>query len=817
VPAFEIFAARRSGRGRLGNISLLLGGAAICIPAVGDRAEAQAPVDPSQQEIIVYGPSLFRDVIPERDLDEESISAYGESTIDGLLSELQQELGEDEQPLILVNGERLNDLDQIGALPVEALRNVRILPRGSAVRAGGRSGQRVISLTLKPTTRSATLVAAPKIATEGDWHGERGEAIATYIRGTTRANLTLRGRRESGLLESDRDIIQPTPRLPYALSGNVIGFPDTDGEIDPLLSALAGRIVTIAPIPDLAAPTLDDFAIKANDPAVTDIGAFRTLRPRVRNFDFNGTFGARLTSWLTGTATVRLGRNNSRSKRGLPQALFVLSPDNPASPFSDDVGLAFFGRTPLIYRSRRDSGELNVTLNARLGKWTSNFNARHLEARDVSRNQRSALFGSTLLADEINPFASDLSDLILVRSDTFKSRSIADHIVWSATGPAVTLPAGDLQATIEGRLVWARQRSESSFSPDSERNYRRAEQSIRAAVDIPLTSRANNFLAEVGDLSATAEYSRVHFSDAGTLNNHALGLTWEPSERLRLRAEIEKFERPASVQLLANPTIVSPDVRVFDPLTGQTVDVVQITGGIRTLDPETSRIRRLSGQWTAVPKLNLQLNAEYTDTDQRDFLSSLPEASAAVMIAFPDRFVRNANGELTTIDLRPVNFESHREKRFRYGFSLNTGLGGGERMPVKISASADEDGVVEVVDREPASRAPSVRRPPTRLQLSASHTIVLSDNIVIRPGLDPVNLLRGGAIGIAGGRVRHQLDGSGSLTSGGMGTRLAVTWRGKSALETRIDGQCRQLHFSPILSVNVCVFANASRISGSGN
>jgi hypothetical protein len=287
---------------------------------------------------------------------------------------------------------------------------------------------------------------------------------------------------------------------------------------------------------------------------------------------------------------------------------------------------------------------------------------------------------------------------------------------------------------------------------------------------------------------------------------------------LRLRAEIEETGRPPSIQTLGNPVIISPLVRAFDPLTGQTVDVVQITGGNPSLRPETTETHRISGLLRLVPRLNLQLNAEYTDADQRHFVSSLPEASAAVMLAFPDRFVRDSNGVLTTIDLRPVNFESHRQKRLRYGFSLNTGIAGGRQSPARASDSPAEGPGDEEADREAAPPAPVARAPlgrsgpPTRLQLTASHSIVFSDEILIRPGLDSVDLLEGGAIGIAGGRLRHQLDGTAALISGGLGARIGVTWRGRSTLESRIGGTIDTLDFSPVLAVNLRAFADARRL-----
>ena len=329
----------------LSSVAAPVEAAAAAAAAATAAAAQEAQSNNPNQEIVIIAPPIFRDIQPERELDEEAIASYGVSTIDELLGEVQVELGDtDEEPLIMVNGKRINDLSEIGALPVEALRGVVVLPRGSAVRAGGTPGQRVISLTLNRKVRSETLTAAEKVATDGDWHAERGEGIVTSIHGDTRINVTLRARDETALLESDRGIIQPVPSRPYAITGNVVGYPNTLGEIDPLLSALAGQVVTVTPVPAIGNPTLANFVTNANNPAVTNLGEFRTLRPKTRNYDLNATFATRLTSWLTGSATLRLGRNLSYSKRGLPTALFVLSPDNPNSPCrrraGDDRGQA---------------------------------------------------------------------------------------------------------------------------------------------------------------------------------------------------------------------------------------------------------------------------------------------------------------------------------------------------------------------------------------------------------------------------------------------------------------------------------------------
>jgi hypothetical protein len=89
--------------------------------------------------------------------------------------------------------------------------------------------------------------------------------------------------------------------------------------------------------------------------------------------------------------------------------------------------------------------------------------------------------------------------------------------------------------------------------------------------------------------------------------------------------------------------------------------------------------------------------------------------------------------------------------------------------------------------------------------------MVFHDEILIRPNLDPVDLLGGGAIGIGGGRVRHQFDATASLNNGGLGARVAILWRGPSELTTRVNGASDTLRFSSLLGVNLRVFADTRR------
>jgi len=686
--------------------------------SAAEMSEFQASGQPSEEEILVIGNRYILGIVPERELDEQGIESYGQSTVGELLADIQGEMGEDEPPLILVNGERVDDLADVSGLPVEALEGIKILPRGSAVRAGGSTRQRVVSLTVKKQVRAATALVAHRISTDGEWSASRGEGILTYIRGATRANVTFKARSESDLLESERGIIQT----------------------------------------DLSDPHLGDF---------------RTLRPKTRNYDLNGTFATRLAPWLTGNVGIRLNHSPRISLRGLS------TPE----------------QHPLATRYERDSGEVSLSLNGRFGQWTSYFNARQFESTDKTRTERDAVTG--------------------VGTDHAKGKTSTSNAKLSMTGPLVALPAGPVQATFETVFARNHLRSESQFGLVSQdRTFRRSETALRGAIDVPLAVR-DGFGSAIGDLNATAEFSRVHYSDAGNSNNYQLGLAWEPRPVLRLSADLEVDRRPASVQVLGNPVVISSGVRTFDPLTGETVDVTQITGGNPDISRETTTVHRIGAIVRPLERLNLQLNAEYTDRRERNFVSSLPEASAAVMLAFPERFIRDLGGTLTTVDLRPVNFDSHREKRFRYGFSLSTRLGQGQSSGARLAPSFESEPGEEGATGQESTAAP--RTPlkrtgaATRISVTASHSIVFHDEIVIRPGLGTVDLLEGGAIGIGGGRLRHQLDATASISSRGVGLRVAANWRGKSTLNVVDSGEPDRLFFSPVFNLGLRAFADLNR------
>ena len=55
-------------------------------------------------------------------------------------------------------------------------------------------------------------------------------------------------------------------------------------------------------------------------------------------------------------------------------------------------------------------------------------------------------------------------------------------------------------------------------------------------------------------------------------------------------------------------------------------------------------------------------------------ISNITVTDPAIEAAFPDRFVRDSSGQLVSVDLRPVNFDSARSDTLRIGFDFSKPL-----------------------------------------------------------------------------------------------------------------------------------------------
>jgi hypothetical protein len=720
-----------------------LAAAAVLMAPAAAWAQAGAPATAPQGDstIVVTADRVIiaalRGVSPEREYDERDVAAYGASSVGEFIDQVQGENGDD-QAIYLINGEPVSDVDEVADFPAEAVERLEVLPRGSGQRIGRESDRRVYNVVLKKQLRSATLSAGRKVATEGEWGETNGEGILSRIAGRQRLNLTLRARDSDGLTENDRGVVQPDP------------------------AALTGSADYFEPI---------------------DAGAFRTLRGPSRSYEASLIGGMPVLPWLTSSFSLVGRTNRDRSLSGLPPRTFLLSGSSAFSPTGTDQRLVLFGSDPQANRSRRQSVTGNLNLNASWGSWMAGLSGKVgvIDSHyDNDRLDRSGAPEPIAVPAGTNPYVDPLDQFFAFTTDLTRTNQRSWLARFNIGGPVFRLPAGDFRLRASAQRDGDRSHSTSRRSAvTTERSYKRATTQFDGGIDIPLASQ--DFLAPLGQLTLSLDRGLSAIDNLPNLDRSSATLLWQPSQRVSVTGFAGKTQELPAIELLADPVVVYDNVRSFDVLTGETVDVTVITGGNPSLKPLSTTKRRLS--FSAAPWLryNLQLNAEYEATTVRNFASGVPAASTPVYLAFPDRFQRDASGRLVVIDSRPVNFDREQREELRYGVSF--------MLPLGPRAAAG------------APAAPQASQP--RLQVTASHSIVLRDIVSIRAGLPRIDLLEGGAVGVGGGRARHLVTGSVAVTDRGYGVRLTGLYRSAASLQAGTTALPETLKFAPIFTASL--------------
>lgn len=627
--------------------------------------------------------SVAGDIPPDQQLGPAEIRSYGVSSVSDLLTELGPQLRSGRgngPPVVLLNGRRVSGFEEIRNLPTEAILRVDILPEEVALKYGYSADQRVINFVLRPRFRAVTTELEARLATGGGRATPQGEFDVLTLNRRGRVNLHVEYQESSALTEAERGI--RAQASPFSIAGNVIGV--NGGEIDPALSAQAGVLTTIAGVPaGTRNPTLADFAATASQPTATDPTPFRTLLAPSRQFNANLIYATTLGK-VSATFNGRVETQDSRGTFGLTTAALTLPTGNIFSPFGTNVTVARalpdFG--PLGQSSNTINGHFGATFNGNIGTWQwsiiGNYDRSDNETlTDVGVDASG--FQARLDANDpaANPFGvfapGSFEPLAANRARSTSSSYGVDAL---ANGSLVTLPAGKVSASfkIAGSAL--------DFDSNSRRSgvfqsvsLSRGNANGQVNIDVPLTSRTRDFLGAVGNLSANFNLAYNGLSDFGTLRTLGYGFNWSPIEAIRIIGSVTEQDNAPSIQQLGNPVITTLNVRVFDFTLGRNATVTTLSGGNPSLRASERLVKRLGLTLKPLAKTDLDIVASYTDTRVDNAIAGFPSATAAIEAAFPDRFTRDATGELVRIDARPINFGRTTSSQLRYGFNFT--------MPIK--------------------------------------------------------------------------------------------------------------------------------------
>lgn len=740
----------------------------------------------AEDEIVVtaerYGEAK---VAAESEFSEDEIAGQGTDSIQDLLARLAPFIdASGEAPIILINGKPAGFDRSILFYPPEALDRLAVLKPEAAAQYGYAPGKRVVNLVLKKSYSDLNVDAGVNGATAGGQYGGNLSVGRVAISGPVRWNVNARVTRDSALRKDARNI--PRPAMPFDGTGYVSAI--GGGEIDPALSAAAGRLVTMAAIPAGAAsgaPALTDFAATADQTDAVDPDAFETLLSARRSASLS--LGVtRPVGAFTASLSLNASSNSSNGLRGLPMASVVVPADSPWSPFAGDVLLTrpFAGERPLRNGNRSESLGASLTLNGVIGGWQTSLGLSYDRSWgenlfetgiDLVRMQQLTDAGDRAF----NPNGAWDDSLLLgsrnrTKSDNLNVRLQVQKIV-------AALPAGPLTASFAANL--SRGSSESRQS-DVNGGSAVVSRAVREQIDgqMSLTAailrRGVSEIGPLGDLTADLSIGSQTMSKAPVQTRFGAGINWSPLAIVQFRGSIDLVETAPSFDQLDGPIVTTVN-RIFDYARGEVAEPVWITGG----NPDLGRSRRQSLALNATVRpfgdQTLSLTAGYRQTIAKGGVASFPELTPVIEAAFPERATRDAAGRLVAVDARAINIARDTDTGLNSGLAL--------RLPGRGAAARGEPGA-----------------DPLQFSLSLNHRWRLTSALLTRPGVAAIDQLADS------GQSRHNLSLQVSVGKQGIGASVNGNW----ASPAQVVNDDRIFRFQPPLTVNLSLFVEPGRLLG---
>ena len=548
--------------------------------------------------------------------------------------------------------------------------------------------------------------------------------------------------------------------------------------------------------------TEDERDIRIDDPDAPDDRSARTLVSERKDLRGSATINRTILTNVGATLNAELEHSEGRS-------LF---------------GLSDFALDPLVRNTSSDSAHVGFTLNTDKGKWHFSSTGNGDLDRSVTKSDQKDEGGR----------------------DRAETTSTSADVDLTANGPLFAVPAGDASATfrVGGRT--------SDFDSEdrtagivSKSDLSRTVGLASANVDLPISRRNRDFSA-LGNLTLNANAELDQLSDFGTLTTIGAGLNWSPVDRLNFIASWTREEGAPTIQQLGDPFLETPETRVFDFRRGETALVTSITGGNDELLADRRNVLKIGGNWKPMEDTDLRLRAEYVHSRLENPVSTFPGVTEEIEEAFPERFVRDASGQLISVDFRPVNYDEARKETIRWGFDFSKPLKSArpsqaaiDRFRAQRAAQAGQSGTSgqETPPRPEGGPSPGGAGPPPgggpgsagpggggfgpgggfgggrfggnrqggRLQFSLTHTWNLVDEVTIRPGVPELDYLHGDAAGSTGGTSHHLIEAQGGYYNNGLGARVSANWRSGTHVDSS-DGN--DLDFSPLATFDLRLFAN---------
>lgn len=829
----------------------------------GGQNTTSEGVATSAPEIVVTGEqrgSVLGDIQPEQVLSPADVRAYGVSSIQELLTELGQQVGSmrgrsSGMPVVLLNGQRISDFREMRDIPTEAIARVEILPEEVALNYGYRADQRVVNIVLRQRFRSFTGEVQAGMPTAGGYADEKATMGVMRMNNRGRINLNVEYSGRSRLTEDERDVLPTTSTGLYDVLGNIAAPGSVGsgaGEIDPALSLLAGQNVTVAGVPASAAngaPTLDDFVASANQANANGLTRYRTLLGAQESLKINTILSRALSENVTATINGELTTGNSESWLGLRGATILIPAGNPYSPFGEDVALYryYTSLSPITRYNDNRAAHLGLGLTGSFTGWrwsvSGNYDYSTSETTTTGALDTTALQAAVTAGDpDVNPFAEPTAGMLYYGApDRARSTSSIGRVDAQIGGSPLSLPTGEVVTSLRLTGSTSDYNSHSVRSGVSQSS-RVSRDTVNGQFNVNVPVAGNGVLDAIGDISLNGNVEAEHLSGFGTLVTYGYGANWEPVDRVGFLVSITEEEGAPTAAQLGDPTVVTPNVTVFDYTRGESVVVTQITGNNPGLRSDSRHVMKIGFNAHILDAPDLRFNADFVRSVTHDEIASLPAATAAIEAAFPDRFIRDSSGQLVSVDTRAVNFARSEREELRYGINFSLPLVSTIQRRMALYRAAREEAERNGTTPPPL---PEGLRPPEggrgtngpgangpggamggpggfgrgpmgggrgpmggRIQLSLYHTIHLRDTVLIREGLPELDRLNGDASGSQGGQSRHEVELRAGVVKDGIGMRLTANWQSATHVNGGTTAAPEPLRFSSLGTVGLRWFVD---------
>ena len=482
-----------------------------------------------------------------------------------------------------------------------------------------------------------------------------------------------------------------------------------------------------------------------------DPGASATdLNAGIKNYSFDINIEQKLSSWVSAYGEVSLSRNTTESIIGPVIDQFETVPTTnvynnlgvPATvsyAFANETKLGLLPSQSIISDQKNLGGVLGVKIT--LPKdWTVDISANHsredaysntfsdnptLLAERVSgvdangnpipANQQLNLFGNGTAQ---NPAA--LAGLMQwgspgsVASDNF---STSDSALLTAEGSLLTLPGGDVHLATGGEF----RREELNYATDESRSTLYVNTSpsrtVKAAfgeLNIPVVGEHNR-LPGVYSLNLYGAGRWEQYAISGPFDGAGApdrdvdfthfspkaGISWFPWAELKVRGTFSKsFRAPTMASLFSTTLGPFNFVPLVDPQNpGQgTIHPNTYFVGNPNVGPETATSYTTGLDWKPMGRLSgLVVTLTYSRIDFDNLIASASSYrnNPAIFFSLPDTVVRNAAGQITRVNLGPVNIATRRSQSadalVAYGMDTSIGhlaFGVSGTYTVKLEDSA---------------------------------------------------------------------------------------------------------------------------------